>query len=94
MFVEVPGCDAVSGVSGAAPLNGILHVLQTGMPWKDLPQAFGSGSGSGSGFGSGMTFWRRLRKRHERHENEARSKRLFRRRRAFDAFSRASTSSM
>ncbi|WP_171907326.1 transposase [Burkholderia plantarii] len=88
MFVEVPGCDAVSGVSGAAPLNGILHVLQTGIPWKDLPQAFGIG------IGIGMTFWRRLRKRHERHENEARSKRLFRRRRAFDASSRASTSSM
>lgn len=34
-------------------LNGILYVLQTGIPWEDLPQELG--------FGSGMTCWRRLR---------------------------------
>jgi transposase len=34
-------------------LNGILHVLRTGIPWEDLPQDLG--------FGSGMTCWRRLR---------------------------------
>lgn len=33
-------------------LNGILFVLQTGIPLEDLPQ--------GLGFGSGMTCWRRL----------------------------------
>jgi transposase len=31
----------------------ILYVLQTGIPWEDLPQALG--------YASGMTFWRRLR---------------------------------
>ncbi len=36
-----------------AALNGILYVLQTGIPWEDLPQELG--------FGSGMTCWRRLR---------------------------------
>lgn len=34
-------------------LNGILHVLKTGIPWECLPQDLG--------FGSGMTCWRRLR---------------------------------
>ena len=34
-------------------LNGILFVLQTGIPWEDLPQSLG--------YGSGMTCWRRLR---------------------------------
>ncbi|MGI4858972.1 MAG: IS5 family transposase [Janthinobacterium lividum] len=34
-------------------LNGISYVLQTGVPWEDLPQALG--------YGSGMTCWRRLR---------------------------------
>jgi transposase len=34
-------------------LNGIVYVLQTGIPWEDLPQELG--------FGSGMTCWRRLR---------------------------------
>ncbi|BCM04298.1 hypothetical protein MAFF301560_36850 (plasmid) [Ralstonia solanacearum] len=36
-----------------AALNGILFVLQTGIPWEDLPKELG--------FGSGMTCWRRLR---------------------------------
>ncbi len=41
------------GVDDRAALNGILYVLQTGIPWEDLPQELG--------FGSGMTCWRRLR---------------------------------
>ena len=40
-------------VSDEAVLNGILFVLQTGIPWEDLPQSLG--------YGSGMTCWRRLR---------------------------------
>ena len=32
-------------VSDAAALNGILFVLQTGIPWEDLPQSMGFGSG-------------------------------------------------
>jgi len=40
-------------LSDNAALNGILFVLQTGFPWKDLPQSLG--------YGSGMTCWRRLR---------------------------------
>ena len=40
-------------VDDRAALNGILYVLQTGVPWEDLPQELG--------FGSGMTCWRRLR---------------------------------
>jgi len=34
-------------------LNGILHVLHTGIAWEDLPQEYG--------YGSGVTCWRRLR---------------------------------
>lgn len=34
-------------------LTGILFVLKTGIPWKDLPQEMGCGCG--------MTCWRRLR---------------------------------
>jgi transposase len=34
-------------------LNGILHVLHTGIPWEDLPHEYG--------YGSGVTAWRRLR---------------------------------
>jgi transposase len=34
-------------------LNGILHVLNTGIAWCDLPQEYG--------YGSGVTCWRRLR---------------------------------
>ncbi|SPS02894.1 transposase [Cupriavidus taiwanensis] len=40
-------------VGDRAALSGILFVLQTGIPWEDLPQELG--------FGSGMTCWRRLR---------------------------------
>ena len=40
-------------MSNEAALNGILYVLQTGIPWEDLPQALG--------YGSDMTCWRRLR---------------------------------
>jgi len=40
-------------VSNEAALNGIMFVLQTGIPWEDLPQSLG--------YGSGMTCWRRLR---------------------------------
>jgi transposase len=34
-------------------LNGILHVLHTGIAWEDLPQEYG--------YRSGVTCWRRLR---------------------------------
>ncbi|WP_437126613.1 IS5 family transposase [Paraconexibacter antarcticus] len=34
-------------------LNGILHVLHTGIAWTDLPREYG--------YGSGVTCWRRLR---------------------------------
>jgi transposase len=34
-------------------LNGVLHVLHTGIAWEDLPQEYG--------YGSGVTCWRRLR---------------------------------
>ncbi|WP_291587236.1 IS5 family transposase [Comamonas sp. UBA7528] len=40
-------------VSDEAALNGILFVLQTGIPWEDRPQSLG--------YGSGMTCWRHLR---------------------------------
>ncbi|CAM4121175.1 IS5 family transposase [Comamonas aquatilis] len=40
-------------VSDEAALNGILFVLETGIPWEDLPQSLG--------YVSGMTCWRRLR---------------------------------
>ncbi len=40
-------------LSDRAVLNGILFVLQTGLPWEELPQELG--------WGSGMTCWRRLR---------------------------------
>ena len=39
------------GVSNEAALNGILYVLQTGIPWEDLPHALV--------YGSGMTCWSR-----------------------------------
>lgn len=39
-------------VDDQAALNGVLYVLQTGIPWEELPQELG--------FGSGMTCWRRL----------------------------------
>ena len=40
-------------VDDRAALNGILFVLQTGIPWEDLPKQLG--------YGCGMTCWRRLR---------------------------------
>ena len=40
-------------VDDRTALNGIQYVLQTGIPWEDVPQELG--------FGSGMTCWRRLR---------------------------------
>jgi len=42
-------------VSDEAALKRILFVLQTGIPWEDLPQSLGRGSG--------MTCWLRLRDR-------------------------------
>ncbi len=43
-------------VSNRAALSGILFVLKTGIPWRDLPIKLG--------FGSGVTCWRRLRDWH------------------------------
>jgi transposase len=40
-----------------AVLDGILHVLATGIAWEHLPQELG--------YGSGMTCWRRLRDRND-----------------------------
>lgn len=40
-------------VDDRSALNGILFVLQTGVPWEDLPKELG--------YGCGMTCWRRLR---------------------------------
>ena len=40
-------------VNDETALNGILFVLQTGIPWVDLPQSLG--------YGSGMTCWTHLR---------------------------------
>ena len=45
-----PGRKALSG---RLALNGILHVLHTGIAWRDVPQEYG--------YGSGVTCWRRLR---------------------------------
>jgi transposase len=50
---SVKGGARKLSVSDEAALNGILFVLQTGIPWENLPQALG--------YGSGMTCWRRLR---------------------------------
>jgi transposase len=35
-------------VGNEAALNGILFVLQTGIPWEDLPLSLGYGSGTTS----------------------------------------------
>ena len=43
----------MGGLPNEAAFNGMLYVLQTGIPWEDLPQALG--------YGSGMTCWRRFR---------------------------------
>ncbi len=54
-----PRPPAVNGRTGRprvddrAALEGILFVLETGVPWKKLPSELG--------FGSGITCWRRLR---------------------------------
>ena len=42
-------------LSDEQALNAIVFVLQTGIPWEELPQELG---------GSGMTCWRRLRDWH------------------------------
>ena len=47
------GGPRTRSVSDEAAFQGILYVLETGIPWEDLPQALG--------YGSGMTCWRRLR---------------------------------
>jgi transposase len=39
-------------ITNRQALTGILHVLKTGIPWKELPREMGCGSG--------MTCWRRL----------------------------------
>lgn len=53
VFTPSPKGGRRRTVDDRAALNGILYVLQTGIPWEDLPQKLG--------FGSGMTCWRRLR---------------------------------
>ena len=56
VFTPSPKGGRRRTVDDRAALNGILYVLQTGIPWEDLPQELG--------FGSGMTCWRRLRDWH------------------------------
>jgi len=53
VFTPPPKVGRRRTVDDRAALNGILHVLQTGIPWEDLPKELR--------FGSGMTCWRRLR---------------------------------
>jgi len=53
LFTPSPKGGRRGTVDDHAALNGILYVLQTGIPWDDLPQE--------RGFGSGMTCWQRLR---------------------------------
>ena len=52
-FIPSPKGGRRRSVDDRAALNGILFVLQTGIPWEDLPKELG--------IGSGMTCWRRLR---------------------------------
>lgn len=52
-FEPSPNGGRRRSVDDRAALNGILFVLQSGIPWEDLPWELG--------FGSGMTCWRRLR---------------------------------
>lgn len=47
------GGPRTRAVSDEAAFQGILYVLETGIPWENLPQSLGHGSG--------MTCWRRLR---------------------------------
>lgn len=53
VFTPSPKGGRRRTVDDRAALNGILYVLQTGIPWEYLPKE--------PGFGSGMTCWRRLR---------------------------------
>ncbi|NUY06094.1 IS5 family transposase [Paraburkholderia youngii] len=53
VFTPSPNGGRRRTVDDRAALDGILYVLQTGIPWEELPQELG--------FGSGMTCWRRLR---------------------------------
>jgi len=52
-FIPFPKGGRRRSVNDRAALNGILFVLQTGIPWEDLPKELG--------LGSDMTCWRRLR---------------------------------
>ena len=52
LFIPSPKGGRRRSVDDRAALNGILFVLQTGIPWEDLPKELG--------LGSGMTCWRRL----------------------------------
>ena len=52
-FIPSPKGGRRRSVDDRPALNGILFVLQTGIPWEDLPKELG--------LGSGMTCWRRLR---------------------------------
>lgn len=53
VFTPSPRGGRRRTVDDRAALNGIMYVLQTGIPWEFLPKELG--------FGSGMTCWRRLR---------------------------------
>jgi transposase len=56
LIPEVPRRDRFPGrkrIDDRKVLTGILFVLQTGIPWEQLPQELGCGSG--------MTCWRRLK---------------------------------
>jgi transposase len=50
---KIPGVGDMTASALVAALNGILFVLQTGIPWEDLPKELG--------LDCGMTCWRRLR---------------------------------
>lgn len=49
VFTPSPKGAGTRTVDDCAALNGILYVLQTGIPWEYLPKELG--------FGSGMTCW-------------------------------------
>jgi transposase len=53
VFAPSPKGGRRRTVDDRAALNGILYVLQPGIPWEYLPKELG--------FGSGMKCWRRLR---------------------------------
>ena len=46
-------CPGRKALDDRLVLNGVLHVLHTGIAWEDLPAEYG--------YGSGVTCWRRLR---------------------------------